>query len=43
LALELSKGEKVVANKKLQVGSRSSKKGACKGIVGKLVVIDVNP
>jgi hypothetical protein len=32
LALKSSKGEKVVANKKLQVGSRSSKEGAWKGI-----------
>ena len=32
LALNASKGEKVVANKKLQVGSRSSKEGAWKGI-----------
>ena len=32
LALKSSKGEKVVANKKLQVSSRSSKEGAWKGI-----------
>jgi hypothetical protein len=32
LALKSSKGEKVVANKKLQVGSRSSKEGTWKGI-----------
>jgi len=32
LSLKSSKGEKVVANKKLQVGSRSSKEGAWKGI-----------
>jgi hypothetical protein len=32
LAPKSSKGEKVVANKKLQVNSRSSKEGAWKGI-----------
>jgi hypothetical protein len=32
LALKSSKGEKVVANKKLQVDSRSSKEGTWKGI-----------
>jgi hypothetical protein len=32
LALKSSKGEKIVANKKLQVDSSSSKEGAWKGI-----------
>jgi hypothetical protein len=34
LALNSSKGEKVVANKNLQVASRSSKGGTWKSIVG---------